>query len=293
MTRSVYVHTCQGCFMPGIVRAMASEQFEKDAEVQMRKGRQKPEQTLVGRYIERKQKSVAKRLKRVLHEFAVKTAKKIAAKFPDPVVKAAGDKRTTLEELLASLDSDELGRELNGELTNAMQAAFRRASKVGLTQVGFDASPSIVRQLDTKARDYSKRRGGELIKDLAGTTREDMRALVSKALEEGMSADELAQAIEAMGAFGEARAEVIARTELAFAHVQGNVEGWKATGEVVGKRSILGDLHDYIDICDEAAEAGVVDLDDNFVEGADFPPYHPNCICDILPVLRGDNTEGE
>jgi hypothetical protein len=108
-----------------------------------------------------------------------------------------------------------------------------------------------------------------------------------------MSADDLSDAIQEAGAFGEFRADMIARTELAFAHVQGNVEGWRITGEVELKRSILGDLHDIDDECDEAVDAGDIPLEDEFIDGYAFPPYHPNCICDVLPILReGQDGEG-
>ena len=36
---------------------------------------------------------------------------------------------------------------------------------------------------------------------------------------------------------------------------------------------------------DANAEAGVVPLDGQFPSGADAPPDHPNCVCDVLPVL--------
>jgi hypothetical protein len=96
-----------------------------------------------------------------------------------------------------------------------------------------------------------------------------------------------------MGAFGEARAEMIARTELAYAHVQGNVQAWAETGEVVGTRWILGDLHDKPDVCDECADRGVVPLGDEYADGVDYPPAHPNCICDVVPVLKGDEDDDE
>lgn len=128
-------------------------------------------------------------------------------------------------------------------------------------------------------------RAGYAIDD---ATRELLRADVSTALEEGWSNDRLATAIAENYAFSDARAETIARTETAFADVQGNLAGWRASGEVAQKQWIVGDA-----CCDECADLDgvVVDLDEDFPgDGGDGPPLHPNCRCDVLPVL---SEEGE
>lgn len=251
--------------------------------------------TEVERYVTAKQGALANKLRGILRRFAMAYAR--------DALRTAGGARKADEgfeglddearrKLLDSLDAESLGKELSGELETATTAAFRRAAVKGAIQVGFDVQ-GITKQLDRAALAYAKERGGELIKDLAGTTEDDMRDLLARAVEEGYSPGELQDAVERAGSFGEARAETIARTELAFAHVQGNVAGWKASGLVVRKRSILGDLHDVEDICDETADAGVVDMDEDFVEGYDFPPYHPNCVCDIEPVLPEPEEEDQ
>jgi Phage Mu protein F like protein len=269
----VYVRLCS-CHRPGLAKAARRD-------------------TVVAGYVNAKAPKLARRLRPVLAAFGRAYARKLAAKYRPPAEKLskamADDER---DRLLASLDSDALGEELTGELTGAMTAAFRRAAARGAAQVGF-SSREATKQADLAAVKYAKERGAELIADLAGTTEEAMAALIGRAVEEGFSTDELADAVEKAGAFGEARAEVIARTELAHAHVQGNVEGWKATGLGVRKKAILGDLHDVEDICDECADAGVVDMDDDFVEGYAFPPFHPNCICDVEPVLPEEEDGGE
>jgi F like protein len=119
-----------------------------------------------------------------------------------------------------------------------------------------------------------------------------MRELLSNSIDDGVTPSELADKIQGLGAFSDARAMTIARTELAFAYVQGNVQGWKDTGQVSGKRWILGDLHDEPDECDDCADAGDVGIDDDFVDGIDYPPAHPNCICDVLPVLVDQSGDG-
>lgn len=285
MNRYAHVCTSHGVGLPAMTKAAAAEIFARQAEEQLAKGRKKPKQTNVAKYVGRKAPAVARALRKVLKAHAKKVAAEAVKLLAEKLQKDTGSAARILA-IIEELNNSELGTDLQGELEGPMLAAFKRAAAIGATQVGFEFE-DITKQVDVAAVDFAARRGGELIKDLAGTTDDAMSSLLSRAVEEGMSTDELSDAIQDLGAFGEARAEMIARTELAFAHVQGNVEGWKAAGtEVEGKRSILGDLHDVPDECDDAAEAGVVGLDEDFVDGLGFPPYHPRCMCDVVPVLR-------
>lgn len=291
-----YAHVCTsaGCAMPMLAKIADAETFMRRAEAQLAKGRQKPQQTTVGKYVDKKSPALARKLRKVLKAWAADAAVKIAnqysAHFASKLLKDSG-RTARIMSILEELRNDKLGEDLAGELEGAMLAAFKRAAAVGATQVGFSIS-DLTDQVDEAAVAYAEKRGGELIKDLADTTDDALKSLLSRAVDEGMSPDELSDAVEDLGAFGEARADAIARTELAFAHVQGNLEGWKAAGDdVVGKRSLLGDLHDIEDVCDDAAEAGVVGLDDAFAGGLDAPPYHPNCVCDVEPVLAGEGDD--
>lgn len=293
MSRSVYVSTGCGCAMPAISRLADQERFEKAAEAQLAKRRRKPVVTQVGKYVATKSPALARRLHKVLAAHAKVVARKAKALYAERLAKDVGPKRDIVRSIVMDLASDDLGLTLEGELAPAMLAAFRRAAARGVTQVGMEMDEGITEQVDKAAVAYAERRGGELIKDLAGTTDDALQALLSRAVEDGMAPADLSDAVEELGAFGEARADTIARTELAFAHVQGNKEGWAAGGQVVGKRSVLGDLHEIDDICDDAADAGVVGIDEPFVDGADDPPYHPNCVCDIEPVLSEADEPAE
>jgi hypothetical protein len=291
MSRYVHVCTSHGVGLPALSKAASSEIFARQAEAQLAKGRIKPVTTNVGKYVARKSPALARALQRILAAKRKAVAAKVRALFVDKLAKDTGHPTRLIASLIENLESEDLGLDLEGELAPAMLAAFRRAAAIGATQVGLSFA-GITEQVDEAAVAYAARRGGELIKDLAGTTRDDMRALLARAVKEGLSPDELSTAVEGLGAFSDYRADVIARTELAFAHVQGNVEGWRAAGDmVVGKRSILSDLHDVPDECDEAAEAGVVPFDDDFVDGYAFPPYHPQCCCDVVPVLRDEGDD--
>jgi SPP1 gp7 family putative phage head morphogenesis protein len=129
---------------------------------------------------------------------------------------------------------------------------------------------------------------GELVPNPRGewqideATRSMLRTAVEDAIDEGWSAQKLAEQIAADHAFSDARAETIARTEIAFADTEGTLIGWERSGLVTGKEWLTAD-----DCCDEcqALDGEVVGLRDEFPGGVSGPPAHPNCRCTVLSVL--------
>lgn len=158
------------------------------------------------------------------------------------------------------------------------------AAEKGLHQVGV-ATQTSLSQANERAASWASDRAGESISSIEETTRDGVRALVTRSLDEGWTPDELADALMDAGVFSASRAEAIARTEVAASDIQGNLIGWKESGVVAGKEWKTGG-----GACDECEDLDgeVVDIDDEFPEGD--PPLHPNCRCDVLPVL-GENEE--
>ena len=250
--------------------------------------------TAVKRYVDQAQPDLQNAIAAILAKHAKEIANKIRKSKllgkADPTDQADSSD-PLVAQIIAQLNASGVAAAIVAKVAPEMVKAFTSAGIKGVIQVSMDASPSIVSHMDEAARAYAADRSALLVKGIEDTTLSDLRTALTAGIEQGMSADELADQIEGMGTFGEARAAVIARTELAFAHVQGNVTGWRQSGEVVGKRSILGDLHKVEDECDDCADAGVVGMEDEFIPGYDFPPYHPNCVCDIVPVLSNSNEE--
>src|SRR4051812_41402471 len=124
-------------------------------------------------------------------------------------------------------------------LQHAIEPQLRRVAedgaRLGLDQVGKGDIERMLSLANERARAWAADHAGVLISDIATTTRERVAELVAKAAAEGWSNDELADELGAAGVFGAARAETIARTETAYADVQGNLEGWKASGVVASK----------------------------------------------------------
>lgn len=113
-------------------------------------------------------------------------------------------------------------------------------------------------------------------------TREMLRGDVRRALQEGWSSEQIADAIADSYAFSEKRATVIARTETARADVEGNLTGYRELG--IAKKQWLT----APDCCDECHEIDglTIGIDEEFPGGVGGPPLHPNCRCDVLPVTN-------
>jgi hypothetical protein len=176
------------------------------------------------------------------------------------------------------------------------------------SQVDAQLTPALTDQVNEAAAEWARERAAEMVGMryaadgslvenpgaewvITESTRDLLRTDVADAIEQGLSTDELAERLASSYAFSADRAETIARTEIANADIQGSLIGWAQSGVVEGKEVLLSDSHDEPDECDEAADMGVVPLEDDF-GGLGDPPYHPKCECDISPVLaeEGDSA---
>ena len=173
-----------------------------------------------------------------------------------------------------------------------------------LAQVGIDveARPEVMNIVNERAVEYAQARAAELVgmrRDALGnlvanpnaqwqitdSTREMIRADVTKAIEEGWSNDKLAKALKDAYGFSGDRATMIARTETSIAQKAGAMEGYRASGVVESKQWLTAEDDLVEEDCQENADAGVIALEDDFPNG-DFP--HPNCRCSIAPVVDFD-----
>ena len=110
-------------------------------------------------------------------------------------------------------------------------------------------------------------------------TREWLRQDIVRAFEEGLSPDSLGKLIRSSYAFSEARADMIARTEVGNLNVWSHAASAKAMG-ATHKSSHLSADHDQDDFCDAAEEAGEVPIDHDYGGGLLWPLFHPRCNCD-------------
>lgn len=156
-------------------------------------------------------------------------------------------------------------------------AAFADANDAGIA-IAFDLDNPFVQ---TVLGDLAKR-----VRNVAETTRDEIRALVGKQADEGWSLERLQQEIRARGEIaGKTRAMLIARTETASAYSQGSIAAYKASGVV--KQTEWLTAGDDLDcpIC-VALNGSTADLGEAFDGEIDAPPAHPNCRCVLSPIVE-------
>lgn len=192
---------------------------------------------------------------------------------------------------------------------DATPEIIERVTKDGIYQAMLQVGLSGEEMSDKVSKmavDYAKSRGAELVGKrllpdgtiidnpnrawaITDSTRDMLRADISQAIEEGWSTKKLQDRLYENFAFSDERAEMIARTETAFADTRGNAIAYKESGLVSGKKWILGSNHPDMDECDIAASAGAIAFTENF-PGVDLPepPAHPHCLCDFIPIVQGE-----
>ncbi len=186
------------------------------------------------------------------------------------------------------------------KMIEPLQIAYNDAGEDALSSLEV-TDDALFGLLHEDARAFAEDRAAELVgkRVVAGTivdnpdarwaitesTRDGLRALIETAYSDGFSPAVLKSRIEDAYAFSKQRARLIAKTETAKASVQGTMAGWKRSGLVQGKEVLLSDDHDIDDECDQAADAGVIPVDDDFPSGDDGPPFHPLCNCSLIAEL--------
>ncbi len=182
----------------------------------------------------------------------------------------------------------------------------------GLTRIDLDPSifsvtdPNVRRKLDG----FRERLAG----NVTDNTITRLRASLGEGVSLGETGSQLADRVEGTGLFDRNRSEIIARTESARAFIEGQLEGWKQTDVVAGKKWLLAP--NACPWCVAAAKAfnaqtRTLDTSVQSVIGSnalsavfpggktrilnlDYAPVlgggylHPNCRCTIVPVLVGE-----
>jgi SPP1 gp7 family putative phage head morphogenesis protein len=286
--------------------AMGGKKEGEPPDEKMEKRLKKPQRVLAP--LNRQRKAVSKIrgelqsfIEGKLSAFGKKAARQIVAGYAE----LTKDDRSK-QEAAALIESIELSwDDLVGDLAGYIGAAAKDGVSAAAVQLDLRANISDALSLaNDRADDYAKARAAEMVgKHWAGdvlidnpdakwrideSTRTMLRGDVTRAIDEGWSNDKLANAIEDNHAFSFDRAKMIARTETAMADVRGNVEAYKAAesaGMQVLKEWITAEDDLVSEECTANGEAGAIGMDEAFPSGAKWPPQHPNCRCDLLPVL--------
>ncbi len=169
----------------------------------------------------------------------------------------------------------------------------------GALQVQLTDTDSIA-AANTVASDYAKNRSAELVGmrraadgrlvpnpnaewAISDTTRQEIRSMVSTAFDSETPLSTLVERIKTAGAFSDARAQMIAKTEVQNAQSGGNYQAWKVSGVVTKTKWFLSADHTIECVCEDN-EDQIVDFGTPFSSGDFFPPAHPRCECTVAAV---------
>lgn len=186
-------------------------------------------------------------------------------------------------------------------------AQVARASRVDRVAKGGETPRELLDLANEQAIEWAEDRAAELVGmhrnddgsysrskvpgiAITSSTREMLKGLTEKALEEGWSNDDFADEIEEAAAFSPERSLTIARTETAFADLNGNRIGWRESGLVVAREWTIGT--EDPEMCDScrAMDGKRVGVEESFDPD---PPLHPNCRCDEIPILSDESDDDE
>jgi hypothetical protein len=170
------------------------------------------------------------------------------------------------------------------------------SATLGLASVGVQTTDDLTNQVFERAVAYAKQRAAELVSlqgpdNIVQSTRDMIRDVIAKGLDDNIGASKIADAVQASTAFSEDRADLIARTEISMANGAGKLAAWQESGLDLQKSWIT-----FGACCDDCAEneaASPIALDDAFPSGDDAEPGHPNCKCACVaePVPADDADE--
>lgn len=164
--------------------------------------------------------------------------------------------------------------------------------KAGLDRIGREDTAWTT--TNEQAMAYVRNRGMELTTTVPETLKDSLNVVVERELASGLTVtglkDRLMDAAPELTGY---QAERIARTETAMAFVEGNRQVWETEG-VQMKQWLVGGgqcelcseiLADYPD----PVPIGQMYVADDWAEQG--PPRHPNCRCDIAPVVEFTDDE--
>lgn len=181
------------------------------------------------------------------------------------------------------------------ESATSLRGAFREGARDTVDRFGLELDFDVI---EPKVTEYGAARGAELVGKkwvdgvlvdnpdaewvIEETTRDTVRDLLGEAIKEGWSVDDFASRLEESGVFGESRAEMIARTEIAIAEARGHSAAFREEGV---EQVYIYD-GDYDEECAEA-NGQVWTLDEYEAD----PLGHPNCLRDARPLTARELEE--
>lgn len=237
------------------------------------------------------ERRLARKIAKILADLGAEVAREVGETWEEPSAEKLAkaippdDERRLARDLERMIEESILA--IEALLEESIAAVAADAGEIVLAELMPDTYDSLVNQVFGRARDYAKRRAGELIGrnargtgELAETTRKRIRANITRGIEENVGRRAIEEMLRDDFGFSEARAELIAGTEIANANSEGSHQGLMQAQEA-GLRVEHSWIceEDACEICLENEAAGWIPADEPFPSGHLRPVAHPNCRC--------------
>lgn len=210
-----------------------------------------------------------------------------------------GDEEDTASEIERAIREN--WRTIADDTWQDFESAALAGAAQGSLQLELD-NARVISKINKQASAWAEKRAAELVgmrRTEAGrlvtnpnaewaitdTTRDKLRRVISDVFEtEGANLTTVEDAIRRAGIFDDARATMIARTEISRAQAHSNLLAWRESGEVTQVGWQLSADHDHDDICNDNADNSPYAIG----ELPEFPA-HPLCLCAlVLETLKGE-----
>lgn len=243
--------------------------------------------SIVPSYPSPKLQLVRQQLDTVLRVFfantKIKVAKAACRKYAQLVKAEMSDEQAIYKAALDEIYWDDIVDNVAADLMEAAaQGIVEGTSQIGAT-ADREAAASVA---ETYAKSRAANMVGKKIENgvlvdnpsaiwaISDTTRDNLKDIIEEAVVNDIAVSELEQRLMQSYTFSNERAGMIARTEVAMAHVRTNLNIWKTSGYVKTVDIVLSVDHKESDNCDLVAASGPFPI--NTVP---LLPLHPNCLC--------------
>jgi hypothetical protein len=203
---------------------------------------------------------------------------------------ASGDAaRENMSSFLKFVDLLDLSDILNlhEPLIEGLEAILEDTVPRALASVGVNAASELVDQVSADAVAYARARAAELLsvdgdEGLIATTRQAVRDIIANGLENNIGKEGIVADLQESMAFSEARAQLIASTEVAMANADAKKQGWDAVvadGATLLKQWFASGEDGVCPECEANEDEGEIEYSEAFSSGDDMEPAHPACRC--------------
>lgn len=246
-------------------------------------------------HVEEQRKALASAFEVALGELGSAVVKAFRASPAEKLAKATDDDRGDsyqgdADEFAGGFSMDPLTLAWD-DTNNVLSAVAQDGSKVAIAKVTVSDPDLVTADITDMANQDAIAWAAEHAADLLGkdgsggqiaeATRNMVRHTIATGMAQGKSQDEIAADLMEDYAFTDARAKLIAETEVANASANGQLVGYTAAG-LKFKKWLLSNDEGVCPICEGNQGAGWIAIGKKFPGGVQAPLQHPNCRCAIV-----------